>query len=147
MTRFRHILVPVDFEPCSQRALEVAVDLAQTFDAKLTLLHAWEVPAYSYASSYVSADLWTLMEGAAKKQLAESLAEVRKRMPQARSVLVCGPAGFEIVKAIERENIDLVVIGTHGRQGLSRVFLGSVAEKVVRGSSVPVLTVRAADAS
>lgn len=147
MTRFRHILVPVDFEPSSQRALEVGVDLAHKFDAKLTLFHAWELPAYSYANFYVSGDLWSALEEAAKKQLGETLAEVRKRAPQADSVLVCGPAGFEILKAVERENVDLVVMGTHGRHGLRRVFLGSVAEKVVRGSSVPVLTVRAGDAS
>jgi nucleotide-binding universal stress UspA family protein len=147
MTRFRRILVPVDFEASSKRALEVAADLALKFDAKLTLLHAWDVPAYSYANFYVPGDLWSLLEEAAKKQLGDMLAHTRRRVPHADSVLVNGPAGAEILKAIERENVDLVVIGTHGRQGLSRVFLGSVAEKVVRGSSVPVLTIRAGDAS
>ena len=145
MTRFRHILVPVDFEASSKRALEVGTDLALKFDAKLTLFHAWDTPAYAYVNFYVPGDVWSLLEEAAKKQLCETLVEVRKRVPHADSVLVYGPAGFEILKAIEREGVDLVVIGTHGRQGLSRFFLGSVAEKVVRGSSVPVLTVRAGD--
>jgi nucleotide-binding universal stress UspA family protein len=148
MSRFRHILVPVDFEPSSKRALEVAIDLALKFDAKLTLFHAWETPTYAYAKFYVSGDpLWSLLEEAAKKQLAETLAEVRNRVPRADSFLVCGPGGYAILDAIAREKVDLVVMGTHGRQGLGRVFLGSVAEKVVRGSSVPVLTVRAGDAS
>jgi nucleotide-binding universal stress UspA family protein len=145
MARFRHILIPVDFEASSKRALEVAADLALKFDAKLTLFHAWDVPAYSYANFYVPGDLWSLLEDAAKKQLGETLVEVRKRVPHADSDLVYGPAGVEILKAIERKNVDLVVIGTHGRRGLSRAFLGSVAERVVRGSSVPVLTVRAGD--
>jgi nucleotide-binding universal stress UspA family protein len=147
MIRFGHILVPVDFELSSKRALEVAIDLALKFDAKLTLFHAWDTPAYAYANFYVSGDLWSALEEAAKKQLGETLAEVRKRAPHADSVLVCGPAGFEILKAIERENPDLVVIGTHGREDLSRILLGSVAEKVVRGSSVPVLTIGAGVAS
>lgn len=147
MIRFRHILVPVDFEASSKRALEVATDLALKFEAKLTLFHAWDTPAYAYANFYVPGDLWSLLEEAAKKQLCETLVEVRKRVPHADSVLVYGPAGFEILKAIEREDVDLVVLGTHGREGLSRVLLGSVAEKVVRGSSVPVLTIRAGVAS
>jgi nucleotide-binding universal stress UspA family protein len=147
MTRFRHILVPVDFEASSKRALEVAIDFALQFDAKLTLFHAWDTPATAYANFYVSGDLWSFLEEAAKKQTAETLAEVRKRVPNADSVVAFGPAGYEILRAIEPQKVDLVVMGTHGRQGLGRVFLGSVAEKVVRGSSVPVLTIRAGEAS
>lgn len=147
MTRFRHILVPIDFEPPSKRALEVAIDLAMTFDAKLTLLHAWDLPMYAYANLYVPDDLWSLLEEAAKKELDETLAGARKRVPQADSILVRGPAGSEILSAIAREDIDLVIMGTHGRRGLGRVMLGSVAERVVRGSSAPVLTIRSGDES
>jgi nucleotide-binding universal stress UspA family protein len=146
MTSFRHILIPVDFEPSSKHALEVGTNLAAKFESRLTVLHAWDAPPYVYAGlPYLSANVWSGMEQAAKEQLDTTLAEVQKRMPRAEAMLVRGPAAFEILSAIERAKVDLVVIGTHGRRGLNRVLLGSVAERVVRGSSVPVLTVRGGD--
>jgi nucleotide-binding universal stress UspA family protein len=147
-TRFGHILVPVDFESPSQRALEVAIDFALTFDSKLTVFHAWDTPQYVYAGMpYVAPEVWVGLEQAARSQLQGTLADVRKRVPRAESVLVRGPAAFEVLAEIERSKVDLIVMGTHGRRGVSRLILGSVAEKVVRGSSVPVLTVRGAEAS
>jgi nucleotide-binding universal stress UspA family protein len=146
MTRFRHILVPVDFEPPSQEALEAAVDLALTFDAKLTLFHAWEVPAAAYAAmTYVPADFWTAIEQAATEQLKSAVEDVRKRLPRAESILAKGPPAQEILSAADRTKADLIVMGTHGRRGMSHVLLGSVAERVVRLSPVPVLTIRGKD--
>ena len=143
MTRFRQILVPVDFEAPSQAALEVAVDLALTFDAKLTLIHAWEVPAAAYAAmTYVPADFWTAIEQAATEQLKSTLENVRKRLPRAESILAKGSPAQEILAAADRTKGDLIVMGTHGRRGMSHVLLGSVAEKIVRLSPVPVLTIR-----
>ena len=142
MTNYRHILVPVDFEACSQKALELATDLALAFDAKLTIFHAWETPAYAYAGAYVSPAVWDAIEQAARRQLETTLAKVRERLPRAEAALVCGPPAAEILAAVEKLKVDLVVIGTHGRRGMSRVLLGSVAEKVVRGSAVPVLSLR-----
>jgi nucleotide-binding universal stress UspA family protein len=144
MTRFHHILVPVDFEDPSQEALDVAIDLALTFDARLTVAHAWDMPPYSYAGiSYLPPDVATTIEQAAKQRLDNTVVLVIKRVPNAESVLVRGPAADEILDAVGRTKADLIVMGTHGRRGVSRVFLGSVAEKVVRSSPVPVLTIRA----
>ena len=143
MTSFRHILVPVDFEPPAKRALEVAIDLASQFESRLTVFHAWDTPPYVYAGlPYISSNVWSAMEEAAKAQLDATLTEVRARLPRAQAALVRGPAPFEILAEIDRTKVDLVVLGTHGRRGLHRVLLGSVAERVVRSSSVPVLTVR-----
>jgi nucleotide-binding universal stress UspA family protein len=147
MLAFRHILAPVDFEPCSKRALEVAIDLAMRFDAKLTLVHVWDIPGYIYSTPYVSADVWNAIEEAAKQQLAATLSEARRRLPRTESVLARGAAGPEVIAAVEKLQADLVVVGTHGRKGLNRVLLGSVAEKIVRGCPVPVLTVRGGDES
>jgi nucleotide-binding universal stress UspA family protein len=147
MTSYRHILVPVDFERSSQRALEVGTDLAITFDAKLTIFHAWETPAFVYAGAYVSPEVWRAIEEAARRQLDSTLAKVRERLPRAQAHLACGSAAYEILGAVEKLGADLIVIGTHGRHGMSRLVLGSVAEKVVRGSSVPVLTVRGGESS
>ena len=144
MTPFNHILVPLDFEEPSQAALEVAIDLALTFNAKLTLVHAWDLQTYAYAgtSSFLTADLWTPIMEAAKAQLATTLAVVRKRLPKAEAVLVQGPAAAETLAVAQRVKADLIVMGTHGRRGLDRMFAGSVAERVVRSSPVPVLTIR-----
>jgi nucleotide-binding universal stress UspA family protein len=148
MTSFRHILVPIDFEPSSKRALEVAIDFASKFDARLTVLHAWDMPTYVYANMpYFSGEVSSALEEAARKLLDATLADVRKRLARAEGVLVRGQAASEVLAAIEREAADLVVMGTHGRRGLNRMLIGSVAERVVRGSSVPVLTVRAGDES
>jgi nucleotide-binding universal stress UspA family protein len=146
MIVFRHILAPVDFEPCSKQALEVAIDLALRFDSKLTLVHAWDVPGYVYANPYLTPDIGASIGEAAKQQLEAALADARARLPRAESMLLRGQAGPEVVAAAERLKADLIVVGTHGRQGLNRVFLGSVAEKIVRGSSVPVLTIHGGDA-
>jgi nucleotide-binding universal stress UspA family protein len=143
MTRFHHILVPVDFEEASQEALEVAIDLTLTFDAKLTVVHAWDLPVYSYAGlSYLPPDVATVVEEAATQSLADAAALVMRRVPKAESVLVRGPAAAEIMGTAGRLKADLIVMGTHGRRGVSRLVLGSVAEKVVRSSPVPVLTIR-----
>lgn len=140
MTNFRHILVPVDFEPSSRHALDTAIDLALSFDARLTVLHAWDLPIYAYTGSlYLSTDIRSTLERAAKEQLDAELVDVQKRLPRAEALLVRGPASTAILAAIERVKADLVIVGTHGRRGLNRALLGSVAESVVRGSKVPVL--------
>jgi nucleotide-binding universal stress UspA family protein len=146
MTRFHQILVPVDFEAPSQEALEAAVDLALTFDAQLTLVHAWEVPTAAYtAMMYVPADFWTAIEQAATAQLKSTVEQVRTRLPRAESILAKGPPAQAILAAADRTKADLIVMGTHGRRGMSHVLLGSVAEKIVRLSPVPVLTMRGKD--
>jgi nucleotide-binding universal stress UspA family protein len=143
MARFHHVLVPIDFEESSEDALEAAVELALTFHARLTLVHAWDVPSSAYAAmTYISADVWTAIEQGAKARLASALATVQKRLPSARATLLKGPTASEILAAADRSKADLIVMGTHGRRGISHLLLGSVAEKVVRLSPVPVLTVR-----
>jgi nucleotide-binding universal stress UspA family protein len=143
MTPFRHILAPVDFEQCSLHALDAAVDLAIRFDARLTVFHAWDIPALAYSGMIAEApEIWATLAEAAQQAMDGTILRVRKHLPAAQAVLVRGQAATEILSAIESTKADLVVIGTHGRQGLGRFFLGSVAEKVVRASPVPVLTIR-----
>jgi len=138
---FKHIIVATDFDESARRALDLAVEIAQKFDAKLTLVHCWEVPSYSYGGAlYVPADLVTPIEEAAQSQLNDALTELKKRVPEANAVLRAGPAAEEILAAATAANADLIVVGTHGRRGLSRALLGSVAERVVRTAHIPVLT-------
>jgi nucleotide-binding universal stress UspA family protein len=135
-------LVPTDFGSPSGRAVETAAELARTFGSQLTLLHIWEIPVYPYMEFLLETpDLVASVEAAATQRLAEALAQVRKSVPDARSILKMGVPWQQILDTISKEQPDLVVMGTHGRKGVSHALLGSVAEKVVRLSPVPVMTV------
>jgi len=138
---FKHILVPIDFGEPSQRALEAGIELARLFGAQLTLVHVYEIPAYVYGGmTYATADLFGPIEQAARESLDKTLREVQAKFPGAKAVLRRGPAAMEILAVIDELHPDLVVIGTQGRTGVKHALLGSVAERVVRTSPAPVLT-------
>jgi len=142
MKQFKHILLPTDFEAASAGAIEVGVSLAQTFGAKLTLLHAWEIPIYPYMEFMLNSEIIAGIEARALNRLEAALESVRKSVPEADCRLKTGLPWTAILDAISETQADLVVMGTHGRRGVSHVLLGSVAEKIVRLSPVSVLTVR-----
>jgi nucleotide-binding universal stress UspA family protein len=139
---FGHILVATDFTESAQCAVDLAVEMCHKFAADLTLVHCWEAPSYSYGGGlYVPVDLITPIEKGASRALEEALTELKKRIPGAKSVLRSGSAWEEILVTATAIQADLIVVGTHGRRGLNRALLGSVAEKVVRMAEMPVLTV------
>jgi nucleotide-binding universal stress UspA family protein len=141
----RRILVPVDFSDAARPVAEYARDMARDRGASLTLLHVVGVPSTPLDPAYgVAADpkiLRDLQDGAARglEELAES---VRKAGVPVETKVLLGAPSREIVRAAREGGADLVVIGTHGRTGLRHVFLGSVAENVVRLCPCPVLTLR-----
>lgn len=138
---FKHILVPTDFGEPAQHALELAITLAQKFDADLTLLHAVSIPLPVYPVTTglsFPIDQWN---EAGRKALGAAMVELKKRHPRSEGVLTTSAPAQAIVDVAKNRGADLVVMGTHGRHGLSRLFLGSVAAKTVRMSSIPVLTV------
>lgn len=143
-TTIEHILVPTDFSEASEAALATALDLARAFGARVTLLHAWSIPPFAYAEAIS----WPLtdFQGAAREALDGVLARTSKTYPKIGAVLREGGAWEQIVDVVKTRECDLVVMGTHGRHGLPRVVLGSVAAKVVRLSPVPVVTVAARQA-
>jgi len=143
MKMFTSILVPTDFGEPSERALEVAIDLAKRDNAELTVLHVFDVPPSYAAMDIAPMDLLTPMWSAARQQTACVIAKVRESLPSATELTAMGVPWREILATIEQKHPDLVVVGTHGRRGLPRALLGSVAEKIVRLSPCPVLTVRA----
>jgi nucleotide-binding universal stress UspA family protein len=142
---FERILVPTDFGDSSDRAVDIAVELAEKLDASVTLLHTYEIPTYAYAGlAFAPDDYLSAVADAAKRDLEAVLAKVRARMPRVKAMLRQGEPRAEILAAIHETRADLVVMGTHGRHGLARAFLGSVAEATVRSSRIPVLTTRSA---
>jgi nucleotide-binding universal stress UspA family protein len=140
-TTFKHILVPTDFGESSRRAGTIAADLAAKYGATLTLVHSYEVPMYEYPGVIIPQDLTEAILDAAKAQLDQQLAALLASGAKASGVLGFGIPVQEIVGAIERTHADLVIMGTHGRKGINRLLMGSVAERIVRMSPVPVLTV------
>ena len=147
MTTYKHILVPLDFSDTSARALEHAKILAERFDAALELLHVVPNPFMANAASlYVGMplpqDFLNQLEQEARERLEATLTLTERERFQARSVVRIGDPLFEIVDHARSEHVDLIVMGTHGRTGVSHLFLGSVAERVVRTAECPVLTVR-----
>ena len=139
---FERILIPTDFGAPARNALDLAARLATEFDSELVLLHCWEFPTYAYSEmTNPPQDFIVAVEQAAREELDKTLAAVQKEVPRARSLLRTGVPWQEILAVVEELHADLVVMGTQGRRGIKHVLLGSVAEKVVRLSPVPVLTV------
>ena len=144
----RRILFPTDFSPAAQHAQNYAVMLAERFSAELHSLHVIPDP-YPIPGSEGS---WILSDDTVPKRTHEAELELAVRMEAAlaanltvvRAVMVGQPVQ-DIIDYSKTHAIDLIVIGTHGHTGLSRLLLGSVAEKIVRLASCPVLTVHPKD--
>jgi nucleotide-binding universal stress UspA family protein len=142
----KRILVPVDFSAPSLRALDHAVGLGRALRARLVLLHAVEPVYYSVAGDRygIGMDLGNVyqeVERSARAQLARLAGEVRARRAMVRALLASGTAHQVIIDTAKSSKADLIIMSTHGRTGLSHVLMGSVAERVVRTATCPVLTV------
>ncbi len=142
--RLTKILVPIDFSDCSKKALQYAIPLAKQFGAAITLLHVVHVN-YASGPEFGTIDFPLLeidLRKSAETQLAALVEkEIGGQVPHQTEVCV-GVEATEIVGAAKELESDLIVISTHGRTGLRHVFLGSVAENVVRLAPCPVLVVR-----
>jgi nucleotide-binding universal stress UspA family protein len=134
----RHILVPTDFSAPSQQAMTYAFELAQKVGAKLSLLHVIEVPVYAIEVSLPLEDL----EQDARRGLARLLPEAAAAHVDVTRLVAMGVPYEQILEMATAEQVDLIVMATHGRTGLRRLAMGSVAERVVRMAPCPVLTIR-----
>ena len=137
--QLHRILCPVDFSECSLRAADYAFELAQRFRAAVEIVHVWQpiIPGGEIRgpmSAYVGEEA----------EIGRALERIRPRSidVSCQHHLLVGDPVEEIVELAEEHQIDLIVIGTHGRTGLSRWIVGSVAENVLRRATCPVLTVK-----
>jgi nucleotide-binding universal stress UspA family protein len=146
MSRFRRILHPSDFSRASGAAFRSAMDLARASRGQLTIVHVYTplIPMMgeSYATPQVYDRLLADIRTGAQRQLDRLVAKARKAGVRAKGLLLEGVPHERIVRAARATRADLVVLGTHGRTGLGRVLLGSVAGRVVALAHCPVLTVR-----
>ncbi len=150
MLAISRILTPVDYSPCSRAALEHALFFAARFGAKIDVMHVWDVPPSVRGDMLVVSDgaeqsMQNVLQHGANKEMNEFLANLSAENRARIAIRVeHGDPVPTILEVAARDGYDLVVMGTHGRTGLSHLLMGSVAEKVVRQAPCPVLTVRLA---
>jgi universal stress protein A len=149
MKMWKKLLVPHDFSPCAERALFTAVELAQLHGSELTLVHVSELPANIPLDALVTpvggagpvrVDEYTTR--GARQQLDTIADPLRRAGLAVNTLTVTGDVAEQILALAREVGADALVVGTHGRTGLSHLLLGSVAEKVVRSALVPVVCVR-----
>ena len=153
---WKHLLVPVDFSECAARAVELGRSIAERDRARMTLVHVSLLPPN------LPPDALVTPPGAAERVRVDEYttrgvgglldaiaAPLRDRGLDVRTVAVAASSGDvadELMRVAAESNADAIVVGTHGRTGLSHLLLGSVAEKVIRRANVPVITIRSTSA-
>jgi universal stress protein A len=143
----RNILVPTDFSAASQEAVRYAYDLAAGLGATLHVVHVLENPfapgAFMEMYSPPPAEYFTDLERQAEDKLRACLTESERQASRAVLTTRLGVPSAEILDRLEEEpKIDLVVMATHGRGGVARLVMGSVADKIIRAAPCPMLTLR-----
>jgi nucleotide-binding universal stress UspA family protein len=138
--KFNKILFATDFSAASQTAFEYASALARDAGARMLIVHVEEPPV-----SYATGEMLVIHPDVPNPELGKMLEKI---VPEGgvphEHCLVIGTPADEIVRLAEEQRADLIVVGTHGRKGLSRLLTGSVAELVLRRAQCPVLAVKAA---
>ena len=139
---FKHILVPTDFGEPADHALDIAIELAKKFDSRVSILHVYQV---FLPIPYGDGFAWPVEQIAAgaRKTLEAYMVKAKARYSGCESILRPGIISDQILTVAGESNADVIVMGTHGRRGMPRFMLGSTAERVVRTSPIPVLTVSA----
>ncbi len=146
MKGVRRILHPTDFSRASGAAFLKAVALAKEGRAELLLVHVLLPPTPFIGDGYISPKTYEELEASARRgaqrELAKVVARAQKAKARVKAVLLEGVPYDKIARVARSKRADLIVMGTHGRSGLSKFFLGSVAERVIALAPCPVLTVR-----
>jgi len=148
--RISRILVPTDFSAGAEPAHRWAVGLAEAFGAELLLLHVLDTRLAAIAGLPPDMAPMPAVDQLLQSARAEAEQQMRAlgaRFPGAKTLLKEGVPRATILEVAKEERADLIVMGTHGRTGLSHMFFGSVAEHIVRYSRIPVLTARQEDAA
>jgi nucleotide-binding universal stress UspA family protein len=144
--RYKKIVVPLDGSGWSQRAVPHAVDIARANAAELILMHVFRPPAWEYTPEIALAGQEAQVQQAReqmKQYLVGLRAELRGEQLTVRTHMVEGQGVARLVcEYVQSEGIDLIVMSTRGRSGLSRVFFGSIANEIMQCAEVPVLLVR-----
>ena len=144
MVEFGKILIPTDFSESAENASLYALSLAEKYGSKIYVAHVIEPFTYTSDLGIDMGDQYQVMEATAKKFLDDIVTSIKEKHIDVEGILLSGEPFVEIIKYVKQEQINLIIMATHGRSGIEHILLGSVAEKVVRKSPCPVLTVKKA---
>ena len=137
------ILVPTDFTACAQEAVDYALALAKRLDARVCLVHAYLIPVSGWEGGWAfPQDVVSQLEAAARAKLDATLTKARETLPTTTASFWNGDPREGVLELASDLDADLIVMGTHGRRGISRAIMGSVAEHVMRRAKCAVLAVR-----
>jgi len=139
-----HILVPTDLSEYADQALDYAIELAQKLQARLTLLHIIDTTPLGVVegAAMLPPSYWQELETGIEQSMEESLKRLHDVGLQGETIIIHGVPFQSIIDTVKDRGTDLIVMGTHGRTGLTHVLMGSVAERVVRLAPCPVLVTR-----
>lgn len=141
---FKKILCPVDFSEFTEEIVRYADDIAKKYGAELHVLHV--IPNLNYFTpyeSFLTPENLVAIEKNIQSEVDRDFVKVLKHIdPDIKKVVRTGVAFVEIIDYVKSEGIDLIVMGTHGRSAIEHILIGNVAEKVVRKSPCPVMTIR-----
>ncbi len=143
MIHIQKILCPIDFSPPSRNALRYANEFAKAMNAKITVMHVIQPQpiAADVNVPYIPPEVE--MEQAAKDDMAHLVREIVSEGVLVEQVLAFGLPSDCVIAQAKKENADVIILGTHGRSGISRLLMGSTAESVIRHAACPVLVVKA----
>lgn len=144
MISIKNILCPIDYSVYSEKALKYAIEFAEKYNAKLYLMHVLDIRIYDitdpelYNVNVIDKETINKL----RERLHKCISEDTRKNIEVETIVIEGVPFAEIIKKARECKVDLIVLGTHGRTGLSHAIMGSVAEKVVRKAPCPVLTIR-----
>jgi nucleotide-binding universal stress UspA family protein len=146
MKTIQRIVVATDFSDISDTVVDQALDLAKQLGASVTLVHSYEIPIYGFPEGVLVAppDVASRISSAAQTELEAIAKRNEGRGVKLATSLRMGAAWDEVNAVAEETNADLIVVGTHGRRGFSRLLLGSTAERLLRTATRPIYVVHAA---
>jgi len=145
-TTIQRIVVATDFSDLCETVVDQALDLAKQLGASVTLVHSYEIPIYGFPEGVLVAppDVASRIQTAAQAELEAIAKRSEGRGVKIAVVLRMGAAWDEVNAVAEETKADVIVVGTHGRRGFSRLMLGSTAERILRTANRPVYIVHAA---
>jgi nucleotide-binding universal stress UspA family protein len=146
MTTIQRIVVATDFSDLADTVVDQALDLAKQLGASVTLVHSYEIPIYGFPEGVLVAppDVASRLQTAAQTELEAIAKQHEGRGVKITPVLRMGAAWDEVNAVADETKADLIVVGTHGRRGFSRLLLGSTAERILRTATRPVYVIHAA---
>jgi nucleotide-binding universal stress UspA family protein len=146
--KLKKVLVPTDFSESARHALTYGISFAREYQAELVVLHVVENLTVGYASDLFPvpmAEVFQEISGYAKAELAKLGAVARDKKVQVVEQVIQGKPSAEIIRFAKEAEVDMIVLGTHGKGMLDQALFGSTTERVVRRAPCPVLTVRLAE--